>query len=130
MAQVGLEDTSLNRDAAMEEMFRAQADTLLTSANDPRKPKLTATGLAEQMRVQSGPGAPPPRSLVLWQGRFGCVGARDGGRHRIAAGVSPEPFAVQERVDEVTLPKARTTRKDLPLSEFDAQVEAHRKPPG
>ena len=41
MAQVGLDDTALNRDAATEEIFRARADVLLASADDPRKPKLS-----------------------------------------------------------------------------------------
>jgi hypothetical protein len=41
MTQVGLDDTALNRDAAAEEIFRARADVLLASADDPRKPKLS-----------------------------------------------------------------------------------------
>ena len=48
MSQVGLEDTPLNRDAVTEEIFRARADTLLASAEDPRKPKLTATSRVER----------------------------------------------------------------------------------
>jgi hypothetical protein len=40
MAQVGLDDTVLNREAATVEVYRARADELPASAVKARKPKL------------------------------------------------------------------------------------------
>ena len=125
MAQVGLEDTSLNRDAAMEEMFRARADTLLASSDDPRKPKLTATSRAEQTRVKAGPGTRPPLPSVIWQADPAPSATAPAPMADTALPpiVSSEPPSAQQTIAEVSPPKTRTARKDLPLSEFNAQVE-------
>lgn len=66
MAQAELEDTPLHRDAAIEEIFRARADTLLASAVDTRKPKLTAERPPECGSVAASAGSPPPRPAVVW----------------------------------------------------------------
>lgn len=42
MAQAGLNDTALNRDAAAEATFRARANGLFASAGDLRKPSLNS----------------------------------------------------------------------------------------
>ncbi|HEV7417889.1 MAG TPA: hypothetical protein VGN98_17170, partial [Tianweitania sediminis] len=123
MAQVGLEDTPLNRGAAIDEIFRARADTLLASAEDPRKPKLTAAGRTEQARVEAGPGMPPPRPSVLWQADSEApppAAIHETAPPPLVAFRSP---GVQVPAAGVNVPKPRTARKDLPLSEFDAQVE-------
>jgi hypothetical protein len=125
MAQVELEDTALNRDAAMEEIFRARADTLLASADDLRKPTLAATGRVEQPWINAGPGKPPPRPSVLWQDDP-VVSVPASVAHTATASlpiISPVVPTADEPTAEVRLPKARTAPKDLPLSEFDAQVE-------
>ena len=59
MAQVGLDDTVLNREAAKEEVYRARAEALLASADDPRKPKLSGTAREpERAPVDALPVAP------------------------------------------------------------------------
>jgi hypothetical protein len=66
MAQVGLDDTVLNREAATEEIFRARAEALLVSAVKPRRPKLTGEDEPERTAVESDPIPPPARPAVLW----------------------------------------------------------------
>ncbi len=67
MAQVGLNDTVLNREAATEEIFRARAEALLVSAAEPRRPKLTGgTDQPERIAVEAAPVPPPARPAVLW----------------------------------------------------------------
>lgn len=118
MEQVGLDDTPLHRDAAMEEIFRARADTLLASADDPRKPSLTATSRAEPPRVEAGPATPPPQPSVLWQGDPTPLVPMPA-----PVTTTPDTPTIHRPVSEATPPKAKTARKDLPLSEFDAEVE-------
>jgi len=65
MAQVELEDTPLHRDAAIEEIFRARADTLLASSEDVRKPKLTGERAPERHSMVADAGLPPPHPAVL-----------------------------------------------------------------
>ena len=66
MAQVGLDDTALNREAATEEIYRARADALLASAVKARKPKLSGGVEPERTRVAAAPVAPPARPGLLW----------------------------------------------------------------
>lgn len=117
MEQVGLDDTPLHRDAAMEEIFRARADTLLASADDPRKPTLTATSRAEPPRVEAAPATPPPRPSVLWQGDPAPLAPMPA-----PVTTTPDTPTIHRPVAEATPPKA-TARKNLPLTEFDAEVE-------
>lgn len=67
VGQVGLDDTALNRDAASEEIYRARADTLLASAVDQRKAKLSG-GAREPERtpIDAMPVARPVKPAVLW----------------------------------------------------------------
>lgn len=66
MAQVGLDDTALNREATVEEVYRAGADALLASANDPRRPKLNQPDIPEPARVERISVPPPPKPALLW----------------------------------------------------------------
>jgi hypothetical protein len=66
MAQVGLDDTALNREEATEEIYHARADALLASAVKARKPKLSGGDEPERTRVEAAPVPPPARPAVLW----------------------------------------------------------------
>jgi hypothetical protein len=66
MAQVGLDDTVLNREAATEEIYRARADALLASSVKARKPKFSGTQEPVRPPVEAVPVPPPARPEVLW----------------------------------------------------------------
>jgi len=124
MAQVELEDTPLHRDAAIEEIFRARADTLLASSEDPRTPKLTGERAAERQSIVADAGLPPPHPAVLWAEEKPVAQAA------VEPGILPEPpvvpvepVDVQQLMSQTKPPKPKTSRKDLPLSGFDAELE-------
>lgn len=125
MAQVGLGDTPLDRDAAIEQIFRARAGTLLDSADDPRKPKLAKNSHTEPLPVEAGPGKPSPRPTILWHEEH----ANASPPPTSTVGVEQEPTRAADTsptkptVVENIAPKSKTARKNLPLSEFDQQLE-------
>ena len=131
MAQVGLEDTILNREAAKEEVYRARAEALLAF---PRKPKLSGTARKpEQVPVDAIPVAPPANPAVLWNADP---------EEALVAPVTPAPVAaVPSSLPASASPRPlpaeaphpdpapaaasgkSTAREDLPLSGFDEQIE-------
>lgn len=119
MAQVGLDDTVLNREATTEEIFRARADALLDSSNDPRKPTLGKTDRQEQAQVETIAVAPPPRPTPLWEADSEPPRATAESSDIVAEAV-PE---VQPVIPQPEPPKVAKPRKSLPLSEFDSQLE-------
>lgn len=128
MAQVGLDDTVLNREAATEEIYRARADALLASAVKARKPKLSGGDEPERTPVEAALVPPPARPALLW--------AADPERQPVAGRQtlpelkveSPPPSAVVARADAPTAPPPPTSakskgRRDLPVSGFDEELE-------
>lgn len=123
MAQVELEDTPLGRDAAIEEIFRARADTLLASAADARKPKLNSERGPEREPIEAGSGMPPAHPAALWaEAKLARTTAEPTFPPEPAV-VHAEPVVVQQPVSQAKQPKPKTSRKDLPLSDFDAELE-------
>lgn len=118
MAQVGLDDTVLNREAATEEIYRARADALLTSADDPRLPKLGQTDRAKRMRIESYAATPPPTPAALWTADPASTPAE---RQPIVNSTNVVPKNRQS-IASTSLSEAKP-RKNLPLDEFDDQVE-------
>ena len=121
MAQVGLDDTGLNRDAASEEIFRARADAFLASADDPRKPSLHKLSRPQAPSpIEALAVAPPPQPQVIW-----------------TADASLQASSIPEQQPEIqTLPAtpivdvstsvhdaAALGKTDLPLSRFDDEVD-------
>jgi integrase len=124
MAQVELEDTPLGRDAAIEEIFRARADTLLASAKDLRKPKLTAERAPERPSVVASVGSPPPNPAVLWTGDKPALRAAAEPDLRPELPVEPvEPVSVRHPVPQAKPDKPKTARKDLPLAGFETELD-------
>ncbi|MEX0406917.1 integrase [Aquibium sp. LZ166] len=124
MAQAELDDTPLHRDAAIEEIFRARADTLLASAEDTRKPKLTGERPPDRQSVAASAGSPPPRPAVLWSEEKPVARAAAEPDLRPEPSVVPvEPVTVQPPVAEAKPPQPKTARKDLPLTDFDRELE-------
>lgn len=129
MGQVGLDDTALNRDAASEEIFRARADALLTSAVDPRRPKLSgASRELEQVSRDAIPVAPPAKPSVLWNADLeeATVAQMTAVRqvsHQPASAATESQLTEPENPAPAIASGKSKARKDLPLSGFDEQVE-------
>ncbi|WP_200952394.1 integrase [Mesorhizobium sp. Root552] len=134
MAQVGLDDTALNRDAAIEEIYRARADALLASAADLRKPKLTGGVRELERAIEAIPSSLPAKPRLLWGAdaeetilahvpadleRSVPIANLPSG---LAETVEP-PLATDSLPAPVATSGKSTSRKDLPLSGFDEQVE-------
>lgn len=124
MAQVELEDTPLGRDAAIEEIFRARADTLLASAEDTRKPKLTGERAPERQPIVASAALLPPRPAVLWaEAEAEPQAAPELAVPSEPAVIHAEPAIIAQPVPQAKPTKPKTARKDLPLSGFDAELE-------
>lgn len=130
MAQVGLDDTVLNREAATEEIFRARAEALLASAAKPRRPKLTGgTDQPERIAVEAAPVPPPARPAVSWTADPEAaeaplthpVPSRETPPPRLAAATIEVPSVATGPVPAA--PAKGKARKDLPLSGFDEELE-------
>lgn len=129
MGQVGLDDTALNRDAASEEIFRARADALLTSAVNPRRPKLSeASRELEQVSRDAIPVAPPAKPSVLWNADLEeatvaqMTAVRQVSHQPASAATESQPTEPENPAPAIASGKSKA-RKDLPLSSFDEQVE-------
>lgn len=130
MAQVGLDDTVLNRAAATEEILRARAEALLASAAKPRRPKLTGgADQPERIAVEAAPVPPPARPAVSWTADPEAAQAppkhparsRETPMPRLAAATLEMPSVATEPVPAA--PAKGKARKDLPLSGFDEELE-------
>ncbi|MDX8530075.1 integrase [Mesorhizobium sp. VK25A] len=135
MAQVGLKDTALDRDAAIEEIYRARADALLASATDPRKPKLSG-GARERERaaIDVIPAPAPARPNAMWNVDAGeaipeLVPLDPTVAASPANPASTPPATIEPGEATRPVPSPASTlgkgkaRKDLRLSGFDEQVE-------
>ncbi|MGB3387433.1 MAG: DUF6538 domain-containing protein [Pseudaminobacter sp.] len=128
MAQVGLDDTVLNREAATEEIYRARADALLASAVNARKPKLSGGDEPERTRVEAAPVQPPPRPALLWSADPEQQSASNRQTLPELKSESPPSPEVATLTDAPAVAPPLTSaknkgRKDLPLSGFDEELE-------
>lgn len=136
MAQVGLDDTTLNRDAATEQIHKARAEALLGSAARSR-----AIRLGE---LQEEPVRPPrveaaevpiAKPSLLWEADpVPLANTDEKGATEPETGRTTSGQTQNERLDELrtdivaVAPTASPSTKrgqprNLPLSEFDAQLD-------
>ncbi|GGA82685.1 hypothetical protein GCM10011385_41160 [Nitratireductor aestuarii] len=135
MAQVGLDDTVLNREAAAEEIYRARADALLESADDPRKPSLKGRPSRRQPTpVETDPVAPPPKPSIMWAHEAEdpvVVKADVAYTEPPVAPPSPPPPAEPHNTVAFEPPAPMRTpaassgraRKNLPIPQFDEEID-------
>lgn len=136
MAQVRLDDTTLNRDAATEQIHKARAEALLGSAARSR-----AIRLGERQeepvrppRVEAAE-APIAKPSLLWEADpVPLANTDEKGATEPETGRTTSGQTQNERLDELrtdivavapTAPASakRDQPRNLPLSEFDAQLD-------
>lgn len=136
MAQVGLDDTTLNRDAAMEQIHKARAEALLGSAARSRAIRL-GEPQEEPVRPPRVEAAEVPiaKPSLLWEADLplpastGKKGATESETGRTTSGQTQNERLDELQTDVVAaapIPPPSNTRgqpKNLPLSEFDAQLD-------
>src|SRR5690606_17261723 len=121
MAQVGLDDTGLNRDAASEEIFRARADAFLASPDDPRKPSLHKLSRPQAPSpIEALAVAPPPQPQVTWKADAPLQASSIPEQNPEIQTLPAQPIVdVLASVHDT----AALGRTDLPLSRFDEEVD-------
>lgn len=121
MAQVGLDDTGLNRDAASEEIFRARANAFLASADDPRKPSLHKLSRPQAPSpIEARAVAPPPQPQVMWTAD---APSQTSSTPEQKSEIQTLPVTPIVDVSTSVRDPAAPGRTDLPLSRFDEEVD-------
>lgn len=133
MAQVGLDDTVANREAAAETIYRARADAWLASAADPRKPSLIKRPEPPTSQpVETMPVPEPARPRIHWKAEesepveLARVRASAEPPSSDPASLTADRYSVCEPPPSPTIPPIADrgpARKNLPLSQFGDEVE-------